>query len=374
MKSDSVANAPRLKSIDALRGFDMFFITGGAGIISGLCLGLGAGDCWLARQMSHVPWAGLAQHDTIFPLFLFLAGVSWPFSLAAQRARGRTCWQIHGKIVLRALILFVLGMTMGGLLRFGPAFRVPSVLGQIGLSWGIAAILSLHVSRPASRGLLIGGIMIGYWLLLALTGAPDAPVGADFYSKEWNVISWLDRTLMPNHIYVKGVYDPESLFSVPSGVSLALLGMSAGSVLRSKRLTPSRKAAALAGLSALMLALGLVTIFILGVPVVKALWTVSFVLVTASYGFALLALFFWIVDVKGWDRWTFYFRVIGMNSITIYLLMAMGVMSAICAYCFRGCVRLAGETWGPFVDALGLQLACWLVLLFFYRKKIFLKV
>ena len=90
----------RLMSLDALRGFDMFFITGGAALISAVVNLFGFGDGWLARQMVHVPWAGLTHHDTIFPLFLFLAGATWLFSLAAQRAKGRTSGQIYRKIIV----------------------------------------------------------------------------------------------------------------------------------------------------------------------------------------------------------------------------------------------------------------------------------
>lgn len=364
----------RLMSLDALRGMDMFFITGGAGIILGLCACFGCSDGWLARQMKHVPWAGIAHHDTIFPLFLFLAGVSWPFSLAAQLAKGRSWWQIHRKVIVRALVLVFFGMTLGGLLRFGPTFRIPSVLGQIGLSWGLAALVFMHVKKPLARGLVIAAILIGYWLLLSLTGAPNAPIGADLYSKEWNLISWLDRTVMPNYIYVKGVYDPESLFSVPAGAALALLGMCAGSILSSSRLSGGRKVATLFGLSAVTLALGLVFVFVLKMPIVKALWTSSFVLVAAAYSFALLAIVYWIVDVRGWTRWTFYFRIIGMNSITVYMLMNMGVIGALNRYCFAGLVGKVPAPWNGVAGPLAVQLTCWLVLYAFYRKNVFLKV
>ena len=364
----------RLKSLDALRGFDMFFITGGAGVIAGLCAGFGWGDGWLAQQMRHVPWAGIAHHDTIFPLFLFLAGVSWPFSLASQQAKGRSAVQIHLKVIIRAAVLFLLGLCCGHVLAFKPEFRIPSVLGQIGLSWGAAAILFLHVRKPLARALVVAAILVGYWLFLSLTGAPGAPTGADLYSKEWNVISWLDRTLMPNYIYVKGVYDPESLFSVPPGVALALLGMSAGAILRSTGGTGGRKVAVLFAFSGAMLLAGLLFIYVLKMPIVKALWTSSFVLVAAAYSFAMLALFYWIVDVKGWSRWTFYFRVIGMNSIAIYMLMDIGVVAAFSRYCFGGLVSKVSEPWCAFAGALAFQATCWLLLHFLYRKNVFLKV
>ena len=362
-------------SLDALRGFDMFFITGGAVIVSGLCLGLGCDDsCWLVQQMRHVPWAGLAHHDTIFPLFLFLAGVSWPFSHASQVAKGLSSLAIHLKVVRRMLVLAALGMSIGGLLKFDPPFRVPSVLGQIGLSWGIAAIVFMHVRRPLVRGLVIAALLAGYWAFMAFTGAPDAPAGVDLYSKQWNVVSWLDRTLMPNYIYVKGVYDPESLFCVPAGTALAMLGMTAGSILRLDAWKPSRRAAALLGLSFATLVAGLFFVFVLGMPVVKALWTSSFVLVAAAYSFAMLALFYWIVDVKGWRRWSFYFRVIGMNSIAVYMMMAIGIVGAFSGFLFNGIVGQFADPWKGVAGNVAHQLAAWTLLYVLYRNKAFLRV
>lgn len=361
-------------SLDALRGFDMFFITGGATLVAGLCAALGWGDGWLVNEMRHVEWSGLAHHDTIFPLFLFLAGVSWPFSLSSQIDKGRTTGQIVRKIVIRMAILFVFGMLCGRFLDFRPTFRVPSVLGQIGLSWGFAAFIFMAVKNLKARILVVAGLLFGYWALLAFNIAPDAPAGAGVYSLEGNIVSWLDRTVMPNHIYKTGVFDPESLFTVPSGVALALLGMLAGSVLRDVRLPPVRRSLVLAALAGLSLLLCLFFVYVLGMPVVKKLWTGSFVLAAAAYSFAMLAVFYWIVDVKGWSRWTFYFRVIGMNSITIYMLMNMGVIGALRRFFFHGIENLADKEWHQFLGGCFTQVTCWAVLCFFYRRKIFLKV
>lgn len=107
---------------------------GGASLISALCIAFGFGDGWLAGQMKHVEWAGLTHHDTIFPLFLFLSGVSWPFSLYAQEVKGRTPWQIRLKVLKRGTILFLFGLSFGGILKFKPDFRLMSVLGFIGMA------------------------------------------------------------------------------------------------------------------------------------------------------------------------------------------------------------------------------------------------
>lgn len=373
MEKYKMEKKERLMSLDALRGFDMFFITGGAAIVSGLCLGFGLDDsCWLVRQMRHVPWAGLAHHDTIFPLFLFLAGVSWPFSLASQEARGRTPWQIHRKVLVRALVLFLLGLSSGGILAFKPTFRIPSVLGQIGLAWGAAALIAMHVKRNMVCGAIVASILVGYWAVLNFFAAPGSPIGADTYAMEFNVVSWLDRTLMPNHI-LERLYDPESVFSVPAATALALVGVMSGDLLRSQSLTGARKAAVLFGAALVALAATLFFVYVLKMPVVKRLWTSSFVLATAAYSLAMLAAFYWIIDVKGWRKWTFPLRVVGMNSIAIYMLGMTGVISALQKYCFAGLCEWSG-VWSTLMWGSTTFLAGWLILYFLYRKNIFVKV
>ena len=364
----------RLMSIDALRGFDMFFITGGAMLISALCAACGCGDGWLAVQMKHVPWAGLAHHDTIFPLFLFLAGVSWPFSLASQEAKGRSPWSIHRKVIVRALILVAIEMSLGGLLKFKPDFRLMGVLSFIGLSWGVAAILFMHVRRFAGRIALIAALLLGYWALLRFGISPDAPAGADSFSKEWNIVSYLDRTIWPNHLYVKGVYEPESFFSLPGGVALALVGMCAGAWLKGGNASPAKKSGVLALSSVGFLVADFVFLFGLGCPIVKALWTPTFVLSAAAYSLFMLALFHWLVDVKGWRRWTFYFRVIGMNSILVYLMMRLGILGTLGRFVAGGLAEQVGKPWGAVVSALGTLAAGWFVLYLLYRKNAFLRV
>ena len=377
LKVDKMAEekkSNRLMSLDALRGFDMFFITGGSALVAALCAAFGCGDCWLAGQMKHVPWAGLAQHDTIFPLFLFLAGVSWPFSLASQEAKGRTAWQIHRKVILRAFALFAIEICLSGFLKFKPDFRLMGVLSFIGLSWGVAAILFMHIRRFSKRVALVAALLVGYWALLRFGIAPDAPTGADSFSKEWNLVSWLDRTIWPTHLHVKGVYEPESFFSVTNGAMLAFLGMCAGALLKANEIAAARKVLILAvgGVAGLAL-VGLFTL-VLGDQIVKALWTTSFVLSAAAYSSLMLALFYWLVDVKCWRKWTFFFRVIGMNSITIYVLMWIVDFGRISRYFLSGVAALGDAHWSALVFALGRVAAEWLVLLYLYRKQTFLRV
>ena len=113
-----MGDSNRLESLDALRGFDMLFISGLSTLVIAACTLFGSPECGLAEQMRHTAWTGLHHHDTIFPLFLFLAGVSWPFSLASQRAKGRTDGQIILKLVRRAAVLSLFAAVFGGLLTF----------------------------------------------------------------------------------------------------------------------------------------------------------------------------------------------------------------------------------------------------------------
>lgn len=133
-------------SLDALRGFDMLFIMAFSQAVVAFCAWIGSADCWLARQMTHVGWHGLHHHDTIFPLFLFLAGVSWPFSLASQRAKGRSTGQIVLKIVRRMVLLVALGVMTPKFFAFAfDQCRYSSVLAHIGICWAGAALLYLFV-------------------------------------------------------------------------------------------------------------------------------------------------------------------------------------------------------------------------------------
>lgn len=378
MKMEKKDSKIRLMSIDALRGFDMLFIIGGAGLITMICQAFGCNsDFELIKQMSHVKWEGLRHHDTIFPLFLFLAGVSWPFSLSSQVARGRSSLQIHLKILQRAAILFLLGMIYNGVFReFKPEFRIPSVLGFIGLSWAVGAVAFYHIKKAWHQGVLIALLLFGYWGVLRFVAAPGAPAGCDTYAMEYNIVSWLDRTLMTNHIF-RPLYDPESLFAFAGGIAMALLGMMAGSLLKSGNVKPSKKTLVLLAGFAGLLVLDALFIFVMGDKIVKSLWSPSFVLSAAAYSTAMLAVFYHIIDVWGLKKWAFPFMVIGMNSITIYLMVRFIWFGGITKYVFGGIIKEIGEAsalWAPVADRAFSIAVLWLILYFFYRKKIFFKV
>ena len=364
----------RLLSLDTLRGFDMLFIMGFAGLITAICA------LWpnpmtdaIARQMGHVSWNGLTQHDTIFPLFLFIAGVSFPFSLSKQRASGIRERRILFKVIRRGMTLIVLGMIYNGLFRFDFAsLRVASVLGRIGLAWMFASLLYMYC-KVRTRAVFAAVVLIGYSLLMYLVVAPDAPDGTDPLSVAGNIAGWVDRQWLPG-TFACGSFDPEGLLSTLPAIVSALFGMFTGEFLLRKRSSLSGEQIALC------MALAAVAITVIGIiwncwiPINKKLWSSSFTCVVTGYSLGLFALFYYLIDVRGWKRWTFFFRVIGLNSITIYLAQRIVGFGGIANFFFGGAASHCPEAIARVISNAGYVAICWLFLYFLYRKSTFLKV
>ena len=358
----------RLLSIDALRGFDMLFIMGFAGLLVAICQLFPDGDsCWLARQMSHVDWDGLRHHDTIFPLFLFISGMTFPFSAEKRQLGGATKGQLFLQALRRGLVLVALGLVYNKFFDLKLAtLRFPSVLARIGLAWMFAARLFLAF-RWKTRAVIAAVILVGYQLLL-LIPAPDA-AGAGPLTYEGNIVGYIDRLIMPEHLLSKGKFDPEGLLSTLPAIVTAMLGQFTGEFVRSSQRNKTGKMLLAA---AVLLAVGLV--WSLWFPINKKLWTSTFVLVVGAYSVAMYALFYWIIDVKGWKKWTFFFEVIGLNSITIYMAQRIIPFSSVNKFFLGGLAGLCPEPVGKVILAAGYVAVCWLFLLFLYRKKVFLKV
>lgn len=363
----------RLMSLDALRGFDMFFIIGGAGLIAALC-GLFPQSAlaeWLAGQMHHVEWDGFAHHDTIFPLFLFIAGISFPFSLRKQQLVGASKGHICLRILRRVVVLILLGLVYNGLFRLQlPTLRLPSVLGRIGVAWGLAALLTLWL-KPCARAVISVVILVGYSLLLTLP-APDVAEGIGALTKEGNLAGYVDRLIMPNHIYWRGVMDPEGLLSTLPAVVTALLGIFTGEWVLREGTSGGRKTVIMLVGAVVMLLCGLV--WNQWQPINKMLWSSAFVLTAGAYSLALFALFYYVIDVRGHRRWADWLRVIGVNSITIYMLQEIVSFSGVAQFFLGGLAGLLPPTWGAVVLSLGYIVAAWLVLRLLDRHKIYLKV
>src|SRR4030042_3586466 len=303
----------RLISLDALRGFDMLWIMGGERIITALADLTGAAALtWAATQMDHVEWNGFHFYDLIFPLFLFIAGVSMPFSMDKRLAAGESKVKIYRHIFLRMITLVIFGIIYNGFLEFNWGhIRYASVLGRIGLGWFFAALIVLN-SKPKWWYAWFGGILLFYWAILSLIPVPG--YGAGNLTMEGSLVGYIDRMLLPGHLY-KDIHDPEGILSTIPAISTALMGALTGNFLR----IPYQK---ISGLK-------------------KALWM----------------------------------GIAGIISITIDMLQE-GIINfrSSTEFFFGGIIKSLAENWQPLIGAIGYTTVCWLLLYILYKYKIFLKV
>lgn len=359
----------RLLSLDALRGFDMFWITGGGYLATVLAQQSDAR--WMkviGEQMEHVPWEGFHFFDLIFPLFMFISGVAIPFALVAKLERKIPKDQLAKKALKRAIILIILGLIYNGVFTKGfENPRIASVLGQIGIAYFFASVINIYSKSFKQILYWLAGILGGIAVLQLLVPVPG--FGAGVLTPEGSINGYIDQMLLPGRLY-GGTFDPEGLLCIVSAITVTLMGTIAGHFLRDKKTNEQQKIKTLsiAGVSAIALALLLSTFY----PIVKACWTVPFNFLTAGIGFLLITLFYWIIDVKGWKKWSFFFRVIGMNSIFIYLFYQLVDVGRLSKF-FFGWTVLWGD-FGQIVNIIGSILLVWTLLYYMYKKNIFLKV
>lgn len=325
---------------------------------------------WASGQLEHVPWEGFHFYDLIFPLFLFISGVTIPFAAARQRARGGGMKSLTIRFVRRALLLVLLGMVYNGLLNFDWAnLRCASVLGRIGLAYFFAALI---VTRTGVRTQAIwtAGLLLGYWAAMMLIPVPG--IGAGVITPEGTLQGYVDRLLLPGKFYF-ATYDPEGILSTIPAISTALLGALAGHCLLDARMNGKRKALVLFLGGIVCLALG--SLWGLWFPVIKNIWSSSFVLVAGGWSLVLLSGFYLVMDVWGWKKWAFVFVLIGMNPLTIYLTQAgMINYESTAAYFFNGALHYFSDPLRALLWALCLLSTKILFLYFLYRKRLFLRV
>ncbi len=361
----------RLLSIDALRGFDMFWIVGGDDLAHAL------GKWWgppqgtqLAQQFSHVEWEGFRFYDLIFPLFLFLVGAVLPFSLRKYQTRDHPKSLALARVARRVVLLFLLGLVYNNLLQFRfESLRVAGVLQRIAICYGFAATIFL-LTKVRTQVVLFVAILVGYWAILMFVPSPESRAGD--LAKETNLAGYLDRHYLPGKIYESfyGYGDNEGLLSTIPAVATALLGVLAGHWLLSDRARWTKSV----GLATMGLAcLGLGMLWSKDFPIIKILWTSSYVLVAGGWSLLLLALFYTIIDVIKLRAWAFFFVVIGVNAITIYVATHFIPFETISQRIFGGVARLSGGL-RPVVVATGTVALEWLLLLHLYRNRIFLRV
>ncbi len=364
----------RLQSLDALRGFDMFWIMGGEGIFVTLAALTGWPVLqWWAGQLEHVPWHGFHAYDMIFPLFLFIAGISFPFSMAKRYHGGENRKALYAHVIQRGMLLVLLGLLNNNAIRFDFAnLRYGSVLGRIGLAWMFAALIFMNTNLR-SRIIWLWGILIAYWLLFPLFPAHD--LGAtDPYSMQGNLAGFIDRHLLPGKFCCYTYGDSEGILSTIPAISTALLGMLTGQFVMSQYLSqkPLRKILYMASAAIGLIAIG--QLWNLAFPINKYLWSSSFVCFVGGLSLLLFTLFYLVIDIWKINWWTKFFVIIGMNSIAIYLAHTIIDFDYAAKFLFGGVYALLQPEWKPLAMAVGFFSTAWLFLYFLYRKKWFLKV
>jgi len=374
MKKTEEKKQERLLSLDALRGFDMLWISGGEAVIVTLAALTGWPALqWASRQMEHVSWEGFHFYDMIFPLFLFIAGVSMPFSILKRKNRGESMWKIYLHLIRRMLLLVILGLIYNGFLRFDfENTRYASVLARIGIAWFLAAIIVLNTSVKGQVFWFVG-ILLAYYAALKLIPVPG--FGAGVLTPEGNLGAFIDQELLPGRFCCYTYGDNEGIISTFPAICTALLGTFAGHLLISQnsKLNGMKKGLILLAAGIVCLALG--KFWSLSLPIIKNLWTSTFVLYAGGWSLILLSVFYLVIDVWRFRAWAFPFVVIGLNSITIYMLNSgiidFGQMGK---YFFGGVAGWFSQAAQPVILACAFVLCMWTFLYILYRNKIFLKV
>ncbi len=366
---ETAAPGRRLLSLDALRGFDMFWIMGGESIVhAAATLTAWAPLVWLEGQMHHPKWNGFTLYDLIFPLFLFMAGVSMPFSFEKRIERGDTRGQLFRHVIIRGLLLVLIGMIYNGFLNFDwPKTRYPSVLGRIGLAYLFAGLIVLSTG-VRGRVLWLIGVLVGYWAALRFIPVPG--YGAHDLAPGHTLTDFIDQTLLPGRLYV-GTHDPEGLLGTVPAIGTALFGALTGEWLKSERSSGYQKAAGMFLAAAVCLALAWT--WNIEFPINKNLWTSSFVLNCAGLSLMLMAIFYLVIDVWGFKRLAFPLIVIGSNSILIYVAPTFIDFNYATHFFFGGALAKTGA-YQALLFATAVVLVKWLLLYLLYKKRIFLRV
>jgi len=363
------ATEGRLVSLDALRGFDMFWIIGGSWIVSGLARGLH--NDWFNQHVvphtNHVPWEGFVAWDLIMPLFLFVVGAAMPFSFAKRLEQGHPKGRLYVHILFRVVVLWILGMiAQGRLLQYDVSkLRLYSnTLQAIAAGYLIASILLLNL-RIWWQAAVTAALLLLYWALLMLVPVPG--FGPGQLTQEGNLAIYIDKLILGP--YQDGTSYTWILSSMTFGCTV-MMGALAGQLLQSD-CGKIRKVL-------FLLAAGIACIWIgwawgLVFPIIKHLWTSSMVLFAGGWSLVLLGVFYLVFDVLRLRLLALPFVVIGMNAIAVYMITRVYDFRQIGDIVVSGLSRWTGD-WHEFVRAVAGVLVIWLILLHMYRKRTFIKI
>jgi predicted acyltransferase len=370
----------RLTSLDIFRGI----------AIAGMILVNNPGS-WnhVYPPLLHAEWHGYTPTDLVFPFFLFIVGVAMAFSLGKYAQENHPPEQsisphLYLRICRRSIILFLLGLALNSFPNYDfSSLRIMGVLQRISLAYLFSAIAILHLSRKKLWIVLIV-ILLGYWGIMQAFPVPN--YGAGNLTPEGNLGAYIDTIILSTkHLWRGGPYDPEGLLSTLPTIGTVLIGYLSGDWLKQQPTqTKTSISLIIFGLSCLIIG------HLWGVwfPINKALWTSSYVFVTAGWALLLLAACYETIEVRGWRRWGYPFQVMGMNSI--FLFVASGFVARILIYTHignsvdapttktwiyeNGFQSWAGSFNGSLLFAVTTVVLWWLISYGMYRKGYFLKV
>ncbi len=369
VRREDMEGGRRLMSLDALRGFDMFWIIGGAAIVNAAAKG--AHNDWLNTyilpQLKHVPWEGFSFMDLIMPLFLFIVGAAMPFSFGKRLSHDDRKWRLYLHVVWRCVILFVLGMAAQGHLLDYDLSRLRiycNTLQAIAAGYLIASFVILYMGVLGQIA-ATGGLLLLFWGLLILIPVPGHGVGV--LEPKANLALYIDNLVLGD--FGDGTTYTWILSSMTFATTI-ILGCFAGQLLRSDKRGIS-KFFYLLLLGAGTLGLG----YMWGrwFPIIKHIWTSSFVLYSGGMCYLLLAMFYLIIDVLGFRLWAYGFVVIGMNAIAVYMATSLFDFRIIGDIFLKGASSQLGD-WHGFARAVAGFMVVWLILWWMYRKKSFVKI
>lgn len=370
-RNSLLAPTARVVSVDALRGFDMFWIVGA----DTLARALGEVSTspiaqTFATQLRHVRWEGFRFYDLIFPLFVFMLGMSIVFSLPKYvEKNGKTA--AHLRVLRRFVFIFLLGaLRDAGLSDLAGESPFSGVLQRMAWCYLGASLIFLNV-RLKGQIAIFFAILIGYWALVCFVPHPDLGAEATTFAQKENFVDWVDHKFLP--MKEEGQYsESEGLLSTIPAVATALLGLFAGLIIRDKRFSDWNRVAIFLGAGVLMVALGY--LWGLQFPIIKKIWTSSYVLVAGGYSCILLGVFYAIVDVLKFQRWAVPFIWIGANPLMIYMCSEFIDFHNIAERVVGGPVAGALGQYGELlITSVGIVFV-FLFARFLYQRKIFLRV
>ena len=371
----------RLESLDILRGFDLFLLVGLEMAMHHLSSAIDTPSfhsfMWC---FTHVDWEGFSTWDLIMPLFMFMSGITIPFSLARYK-NGQDQSLVYKRIFKRVILLWTFGMMcQGNLLGLDPhrIYFYSNTLQAIATGYLISAILFLH-TRIRTQIIITIALLMCFWGAMEFITIQG--YGGGNYTPDGNLAEWIDREVLGRFRDGASVVNGEIIFSphyrytwilssLNFGVTV-MTGTFAGYILKNKELKSEKKLAYMFIIGALMVAIG----WIWGIwhPVIKKIWTSSMVLVSSGYCFLLMALFYYIVDYKGWRKPFQWLKVYGMNSIMAYMLTMCVNFSCISKSVFHGLAQYMGDYYQVLITLSNVCIV-YFILWQMYKRNIFLKV